>query len=110
MSLNYMVWPNSCEVFLCIDDRQLIAHRGIHEGLRKNGMVSFERLVDQKDTIERLFGSELDWRGNFIGFRLAGGYLCPEGDWDEILSRQVGAMNRLHDALLPQILPSEEPR
>jgi hypothetical protein len=105
MSLNYMVWPTSCEGFLCIDGSRTLDHLGIQEGLSENVAAMFERLVDQKDAIERLFGSELDWRGNFIGFRLAGGYLCPEEEWDEILSRQVGAMVRLHNALLPQIQP-----
>ncbi|WP_261344449.1 DUF4268 domain-containing protein [Tautonia plasticadhaerens] len=70
----------------------------------------FDRLLGQKEEIERAFGGELSWQrlDSKRGCRIAhivtlGGYRSDESRWPEIQDAMIDGMVRLERALKPQI-------
>jgi hypothetical protein len=100
LSLNYVVLQDECGVELYID-------RG--EGAEDENKSIFEHLEKLKTEIEQRFGGPLQWqrlddrRASVVRVSMQGGYRSPESEWDDIQSRQVDAMNRLHAALQPYL-------
>lgn len=106
LSLNYVVWQDQCEVSLCLDDESdphpeyPLKPRPTNDWER----IAYSELLNEKEGIEASFGEALYWsEGGLITYYMDGGYGILEEKWDEIIFRQVNAMNRLHAALLPYV-------
>lgn len=93
----YLVWQDECGVELFID---LGGQRS---------MKLFEFLQGERAAIEERFGQGLSWLpvgdGSWAKVQLimSGGYRSPHGEWKQILTAQVSAMQRLRAALEPFI-------
>ena len=106
LSLNYTVWCNQCEISLHIDDRS-DPHPEHPLAMRRQNAwekAAYDALIANKDQIEASFGEGLHWceRG-LISSHIDGGYTSPEPEWDNVVSRQVSAMNSLHATLLSHV-------
>jgi hypothetical protein len=100
LGFNYTVTMNDCGAELYID-------RG--KGAGSLNRLIFEELLSHKEAIEQAFGAPLSWealeskRACRIRAALKGGYRNDEAEWEGIQSRQVSAMQRLHDILWPYV-------
>jgi hypothetical protein len=70
----------------------------------------FDRLVQDREKIEKAFGEPLDWQRledkracRIKKETTAGGYRNPEDEWPEVIRWMVGAMIRLEAALGPYV-------
>lgn len=104
VSLQYWVWADKCEVSLYIDT-SIDKYEKPHESpFRNRKIAACERLFARKENIEASFGDALDWGNEFITYYIDGGYERADYAWDEIINLQVGAMNRLHAAVMPHVI------
>lgn len=106
VSLHYLVWDNQYEVSASINDRadpQPVYPLALRDPNKLERDI-YARLVANKDDIDARFGDHLYWcESGLINFYADGGYASPEQEWNEIISCQVKAMNRLYAALLPHV-------
>jgi hypothetical protein len=104
LSLNYLVFAAQCGVSLHLNDGRAEDQRGEAAVPSDWERAIYQRLLAHRDEIEASFGAALRWSDTvLVGFDLEGGYLYPDRKWDEIIDRQVGAMNRLHAAFTPHL-------
>lgn len=100
LNLNYAVSQDQSGAELYID-------RGKDSDAENKAI--FDRLAQNKATIEEVFGSALSWerldskRACRIKAYVPGGYKAPDESWEGIQSQLVSAMNRLEAALRPYV-------
>lgn len=100
LNYNYAVREEDAQAELYIDFGQ---------GLDDKNLQVFNQLLSQKDSIEGVFGGELEWedlpdrRGCRIRKRVEGGYRWPVDKWPSISEQLVGAMINLDKAVRPHI-------
>ncbi len=79
------------------------------KGRGEENLAIFDQLYARKDDIERAFGEPLGWermegkQGCRIRASVDGGYGFPEEHWPEIHRRMAATMNRLVEAMKPQL-------
>ncbi|MBI5017164.1 MAG: DUF4268 domain-containing protein [Deltaproteobacteria bacterium] len=101
LNLNYAVTQEGCGAELYID-------RG-KDAETENASI-FDQLYEHKDEVEKTFGGPLKWE-RLEGKRACrikylqkdGGYRSPEEKWPQIQDGIIQAMNRLEQALRPQL-------
>ena len=104
ISLDYVVFSDSSGICLHIDgDRGMPADRQLEAWPAQSDWekAAYDCLQAHKEGIEAAFGAALEWNDTFISWDTAGGFASPEHEWDEIIASQVGAMNKLHAAVMP---------
>ncbi len=96
-SFNFVVMKHECRVELYID-------RGLERGNENNAI--FDKLYENKNDIEREFGSELGWerldakRACRIQFtRRDGGYRSPEDQWAQLQEATLKDMEQFGRAI-----------
>lgn len=99
-SYNYAVREEDAQAELYID---------FGVGFDDKNLQVFNQLMSQKESIEQVFGGELEWedlpdsRGCRIRKRIAGGYRLPAEEWPRISEQVVSAMINLDKALRPHL-------
>lgn len=100
LNYNYAVREEDAQAELYIDF-------GI--GFDDKNLQVFNQLLSQKESVERVFGGELEWedlpdsRGCRIRKRVAGGYRSAADEWPRIFEHMVSSMISLDKALKPHI-------
>lgn len=100
MFYNYAVREEDAQAELYIDF-------GI--GSDDKNLQVFNQLSSQKESIEQVFGGELEWedlpdsRGCRVRKRVEGGYRWPVETWPGVFEQMVNAMINLDKALRPHI-------
>lgn len=78
-------------------------------GIEAETRSLFDFLLSQREGVESEYGDKLQWeqvgegQSAKVKYMLAGGYRSPQPEWDSIQSRQVEAMVRLRQVLVPKI-------
>lgn len=104
VSLDYIVWPETCGIHLHIDEADA---KGSDSQLEASPTQSdwekdvYNCLLAHRADIESAFGAELEWNETFISWYLEGGISSPEHEWDDIIASQVCAMNKLYASVMP---------
>jgi hypothetical protein len=100
LNYNYAVREEDAQAELYIDFGQ---------GFDDKNLQVFNQLLSQKDSIEQVFGGELEWedlpdsRGCRVRKRIAGGYRSSTDEWPRIYEQLVDAMINLDKAVRPHI-------
>jgi hypothetical protein len=100
LNLNYAVREDDAQAELYID---------FGVGFDDKNLQVLNQLLSQKESIEQVFGGELEWealpgsRGCRIRKKVAGGYRSPTSEWPRIFHQMVSAMINLDKALRPHI-------
>jgi hypothetical protein len=99
LTWNYVIGMHNARVELYID-----------KGNSEENKAIFDRLIQDREKVEKSFGEPLDWQrlDDKRACRIkkettAGGYRNPEDEWPEVIRWMVGAMIRLEAALGPYV-------
>ena len=99
LRLNYTITKNAGLVELYIDG-----------GVAEENNRIFDKLYENRNTIERAFGDSISWdrldhrQACRIKYQMSeGGYRSPEQEWPKIQSSMIDAMTRLESSLRPYL-------